>query len=281
MARAGQNLFLKKTLRASGSTTFNAPGNYLPPYGSTVIQIGGRGSPGNNTVAAIPGNSVPGNSVPGNSVPGNAVPGNYAGANPGSPGNVSGNNPATLAGHNYGTWMYVSMTVNTYSGSPPGLGPSYFTQQGVSNNAPHGVGAQHTYPGPASTSHHAGSPPADPSFYGQNINQHTNYNPAAYNGSPNFSPGNPNYNPYTPGNPNFNPTNHNPTTTNPTTTNPTTPAVPGNTGPSANIEGVTLPGGPADSPANVVPATSTSIVYTGSNISITVPTGGYVTIQNV
>ena len=279
MARAGQNLFLKKTLRASGSTTFNAPGNYLPPYGSTVIQIGGRGSPGNNTVAAIPGNSVPGNSVPGN-----AVPGNYAGANPGSPGNVAGNNPATLAGHNYGTWMYVGMYMNTYSGSPPGLSPSYFTIPGVGSGPP--GGAQHTGTGPNPTSHFAASPPADPSFYGQNIQQNGNFGTTNYNGNPNFSPGNPNYNPYSPGNPNYNPTNHNPTTTNPTTTNPTTtnpttPAVPGNTGPSANIEGVTLPGGPADSPANVVPATSTSIVYTGSNISITVPSGGYVTIQNV
>lgn len=83
-------------------------------------------------------------------------------------------------------------------------------------------------------------------------------------------------------------------------------AVPGNdvyttgpTGPSSNILGVTFPGGAGgpggnypDYPANtewvasgslapVVPTTTTTISYTGSPISITVPSGGYITIDNV
>jgi hypothetical protein len=107
----------------------------------------------------------------------------------------------------------------------------------------------------------------DPDF-GQHATQAVNWSAANYNGSANFTPGNPNYNPYTPGNPNYNPTNTNPTT-------------PGNAGTSANIEGVTFPGGPIASLASTVPQTATAVVYTGSNISITVPSGGYVTIENV
>ena len=247
MASAGQNLFLRKTLRASGSTTFNAPGNYLPPYGSTVIKIGGRGASGNPNV------------------PGNTVPGNYSGANPGSPGNVSGNNPATLAGHNYGVWTYNAYYVIAYVG-PPGLSGNTVYFGGVpSNNAPHGQGAQHTYPGPPSPQVHG---PFYVPDYAQHYSQTAYFSPSTFSGSPNFSPGNPNYKPYTPGNPNYNPTTNNPTT-------------PGNAGTSANIEGVTFPGGPIGTAAPVVPSTATSITYTGSNISITVPSGGYVTIENV
>ena len=33
-----------------GTTTFNAPGIYYPPYGKSVFELSGRGSPGNATV---------------------------------------------------------------------------------------------------------------------------------------------------------------------------------------------------------------------------------------
>jgi hypothetical protein len=259
MARAGQNLFLRKTLRVTSSTTFNAPGNYLPPYGSTVIKIGGRGASGNNTTPAIPGN---------------LVPGNVSGSNPGSPGNVAGNNPATLSGHNYGTWMYSGHYQTSWTNSPPGRGPgplTFFPAINAPNPPASYDGGHGAHPQPWQYAAPYTSPAAyDPDF-GQHATQAVNWSGANYNGSANFTPGNPNFNPFTPGNPNFNPN----------TTNPNTPAVPGNAGSSVNIEGVTFPGGPSDSAAPVVPQTATAIVYTGSNISITVPTGGYITIENV
>ena len=59
-----QALLHEKTLPAVKiSTTFNTPGNYVPPYGKTSVKVGGRGASGNNTA---PGNYVPGNYVPGN-----------------------------------------------------------------------------------------------------------------------------------------------------------------------------------------------------------------------
>ena len=227
MARVGTNLFLRKTLRASSSTTFNSPGNYLPPYGSTVIQIGGRGASGNPSTG-----------------------GNYAGTNPGSPGNYAGSNPPTVSGHNYGTYNWYSSVHYSYSPSPPGLGPNHFSQSSSGSNMP----------GPYS---HHGADPDPPYGYGQYFHGSINYSQTGYNGSANYTPGNPNYNPYSPGHAYYNPT------------------VPGNSGTPANIEGVSFPGGPAGSTAPTVPYTSTTLVYTGSSISITVPSGGYVDIRNI
>lgn len=68
----GKNLLKEKTnVGVKASVTFNAPGNYVAPYGKTVVRIGGRGASGNAGNPGNPGN----NTVPGNFVPGNYVPG--------------------------------------------------------------------------------------------------------------------------------------------------------------------------------------------------------------
>ena len=66
----GKNLFKEKTnVGVITNTAFNAPGNYLAPYGKTTVSVGGRGATG---AAGNPGNpNTPGNFVPGNYVPGN------------------------------------------------------------------------------------------------------------------------------------------------------------------------------------------------------------------
>jgi hypothetical protein len=141
-----------------------------------------------------------------------------------------------------------------------------------------------------------------------------NYNPATP-GNPNYNyfPGTDNYNPATPGTANYNPWT--PTTTNPyypasggtlnpyypaySNSNPNTPAfytsnanynsfvaaftytttVPGNAASSTNVLGVSLPGGAADSAAPVIGPTTISIDYTNAGTPISVPPGGYVTIN--
>lgn len=55
--------------------------------------------------------------------------------------------------------------------------------------------------------------------------------------------------------------------------------VPGNPGTPANVLGVTLPGGPGDDVAPVVPYTPVVIPTTG--VSITVPPGGFVRIRSL
>jgi hypothetical protein len=60
------------------------------------------------------------------------------------------------------------------------------------------------------------------------------------------------------------------------------PYVPGNAASSTNISGIIFPGGNAGSSASIVPQTSTSFKYeTTQSISVTVPSGGYVTIDNI
>ncbi|MFZ6813535.1 hypothetical protein ACO0K3_03640 [Undibacterium sp. Rencai35W] len=66
---------------------------------------------------------------------------------------------------------------------------------------------------------------------------------------------------------------------------PSTPAnynpyFPANTGAGTNVGGVAIPGG-IGGPATVVPQTTTSIAYSPSGITVTVPAGGYVTIDNI
>ena len=95
MAKGKPIFGLEKTWRASGTgtTTFNAPGNYTIPYGRYDITVEGRGGTG---TAASPGNYVPGNANPpnaGNYVPGNANPPNPASPNPPNAGNYVPGNP--------------------------------------------------------------------------------------------------------------------------------------------------------------------------------------------
>ena len=43
----------------TSSVTFNAPGNFIPPYGKTIFQITARGTPGNSSfyyTTTVPGN---------------------------------------------------------------------------------------------------------------------------------------------------------------------------------------------------------------------------------
>ena len=60
------------------------------------------------------------------------------------------------------------------------------------------------------------------------------------------------------------------------------PVTPGNAGSSATIGGITFPGGNAGSSAPVIGQTASSLKYESSTtLSITVPTGGYVTVDNI
>lgn len=53
-------LGLEKTnVNNTGSQTFNAPGNYVPPYGKVVIKVGGRGASGNPTTYPYAGTNPP------------------------------------------------------------------------------------------------------------------------------------------------------------------------------------------------------------------------------
>lgn len=58
------------------------------------------------------------------------------------------------------------------------------------------------------------------------------------------------------------------------------PYTSGNTGATANIGGVTFPGG-IETTAPVVPQTPTTIAYSPSGFTVTVPSGGYITIDNI
>ena len=80
------------------------------------------------------------------------------------------------------------------------------------------------------------------------------------------------YNPYTTG------TNY----TNPYVAGTTayTPFVAGNVGSSTNVLGVTLPGGAAGTSAPTVGFVTVAVSYSNAGTPITVPTGGYVKIQN-
>ena len=101
-----------------GTTTFNAPGIYYPPYGKSVFLLSGRGSPGN---AKVPGNAT-GNT---NSTlyyyyqP--ASGGNEANINPGTGGNYVGEaaTPGTYAGTVAAVPAYYNPYYpGTYNGSP-------------------------------------------------------------------------------------------------------------------------------------------------------------------
>lgn len=58
------------------------------------------------------------------------------------------------------------------------------------------------------------------------------------------------------------------------------PYVPGNTAPNTNIGGVYFPGG-VEGGAAIVPQTPTTIAYSPSGFTVTVPSGGYITIDNI
>lgn len=248
---------LDRTLPSvKGSYTYNAPANFTIPYGRAKFAVTGRAQPGN---PSTPGNfagvnpPTPGNYAgtnppePGFSGVNPPEPGNYAGTNPGSP--VPGNTNASATNW-YAIYSYndgfPNFSFNLQGGfSPSGSCPSPFDQYYVT-----------------------------PLY---NVYSIVNYD-CLYNPST-FSPGNPIYNPETPGYPFSN---------NPTPGydffNPESPGNPffnfvaGNPGSSFSVGNVFFPGGNSDSSAPLVPSTTVAISYTNSGLSLSVPSGGYVTI---
>lgn len=290
------------------TVTFNAPGIYYPPYGRSAFLLQGQGQPGNYASGGNYANTNPG--TPGNYAytnPGSG--GNYAGTNPGSGGNYAGTNPGTpgnYAGTNPGSGgNYAGTNPGTpgnYAGSNPYTPGNVLMGTLYQYYTPYLVDAYNTYPGSDfgnysystvdvpgyvhtliyATYYNPGTPgnayynpytpgndyynpyyPGNP-YYNPYTPGNDYYNPyypgnAYYNP---YIPGNPNYNPYVPGNPNYN------------------PYYPGNPSNPNTVLGVTLPGGAADSSAPVIGYVPVTVTFTNAGTPISVPTGGYVKIQN-
>ena len=277
----------RTTVTTVGTTTFNAPGIYYPPYGKTVIQLSGRGSPGNLTVSGtyagynyyeymtyVPasGGSYSGDNSYNYGTYVSAVPSNYAGTNPSTPGNATG----VIQWVAYRTDMFQ----NSYFGTPYSYyfwSSYYLSGYGADYSLPsttYNLPAQQSYaPDYYYNTAIYTSYSYSQSFYNPATPGNAYYNPysAAYTyytyvgGNPNYNPYYPAYNYYTgvPGNPNYNPT------------------VAGTTAPSYNVVGVSLPGGLADSAAPVIGFSTVSINYTNAGTPISVPPGGYVSIKNI
>jgi hypothetical protein len=109
--------------------------------------------------------------------------------------------------------------------------------------------------------------PSTPAFYTSNANYNSFVPAFSYTTT---VPGNPNYNPVVPA------SGGNVSGTNTVNQNV---LVPGNAASSTNVLGVSLPGGAADSAAPVVGPTTISIDYTNAGTPISVPPGGYVTVN--
>lgn len=229
----------KTNVPVKATTTFNAPGTYIPPYGKTVVKIGGRGTSGNYSSG-----------------------GNYAGET------YAGE---VYAGTNPTTYPYAGSynTIYPFGGyNPPTPGNSI----GVLYQywSPYIIDTTNYYPG-AVFIYNAYSVADDPPGYTHFVVYDTYYNPSTpgnvyYNTVPGYDyyntvPGNAYY--YVYYSPYYN------------------PYYPGSAGTPSNIGGVYFPAGPADSLAPVVALTTTAIVYSTSGIPITVPSGGYITIQNI
>lgn len=299
----------------TSSVTFNAPGNFIPPYGKTIFRITARGSPGNasfyyNTPVAAQNPTIANYNyeyVP--AVPGNVIayyPASGGNVNPYYPasggfinpiiiGNLTGYNPptpGTLSGSIWGAYTTSYGVVNYTLYSPA------FSYTGFDYNE--GGGSGFTIPSPSSNQVGPTRFSNTEQYYTIYFNTTYSYVRDAYNPP---TPGNANYNPWTPTSTNpyypasggdTNPyypaySNSNPNTPGFYTSNANynsfvpaftyTTTVPGNASPSTNVLGVSLPGGAADSAASVVGPTTISIDYTNAGTPISVPTGGYVTIN--
>lgn len=269
--------FLEQTnVTTKTTTTFNSPGVYQPPYGKTVYLLQGQGQPGN---ASSGGNYAGTNPATG---------GNYAGTNPGSGGNYAGTNPSTggnYAGTNPSTGGNYAGTNPPTGGNYAGTNPTTYTIYQIANYDGYdaGTNAVGTGYGPLPSPFSSGgtyfsyansAPNPGNVYYNPTVPGNAYYNPTVP-GNPYYNPtvpGNPYYNPYYPGNPYYNPYYPGNAYYN--------PYYPGNTGPTNNVLGVTLPGGPADSSAPVVGYTPVAISFTNAGTPVSVPTGGYIKIQN-
>jgi len=191
-----------------------------------------------------------------------------------------------------------------YSGT---LGPNYYSVPGQSYTVYYTVTYAYAYPSynpttpgnatynppvPGNAVYNPWTPSSWNPYYpasGGSVNPYypaySDYNPT----TPGFYTSNPNYNSYVPafsytttvpGNPNYNPvvpaSGGNVSGTNTVNQNV---LVPGNAASSTNVLGVSLPGGAADSTAPVVGPTTISIDYTNAGTPISVPPGGYVTVN--
>ena len=186
----------------------------------------------------------------GQGTPGNySSGGNYAGTNPPSGGNYAGTNPSTPGNAYWSNYVTLIQSGATYT----------YTSYGTSSSTPSPTSFYFTYGGgyyfSESYSYISGNPPVPGNPY---------YNPY-YPGNPYYNPyypGNPYYNPYYPGNPYYN------------------PYYTGTASPSNTVLGVTLPGGSADSAAPVVGYVPVTVDFTNAGVPVSVPSGGYVKIQN-
>lgn len=310
---------LERSWRApKTSTTLNASGNVSVPFGRSFITIEGRGTPGND---ANPGNAgnVSGSYYLAGNVSGYnndpvygvvAQQGNISGYNnelvgynPPQPGNPTGKYFNNAVGY-----YFTGATAN-FKGNVAGEAFQSFPAQNdcsvfIADNFP---GASTNWPVYAPSTAPPGSyfamfipftivgpgigfeayglscePVTNPGSSGNpiyvsnpNYNVFYNYEIVSYTSNPNY---NPNYFQY-----NYNPPN-----------NP----IPGNSGPSTNVLGVTFPGGPGQDggtygspapskpPAPLVSATridnTTPHGITNTwptSVNVSVPSGGYITIN--
>ena len=279
----------RTNITSVSTTTFNAPGIYYPPYGKTVIQLSGRGSPGNATtggtysgynyyeymtyVPASGGSYSGDNSYSyGTYVP--ASGGSYAGSNPSTPGNISGTYFAQYRTEHFQYYNYDNANYYYYSSYYLGstgnwvgytdlAGWSTWTLDTPQMNAP-----AYYYNHAMAVIYNVIQYNSNPSIAGNAY-----YNPysSAYTyytyvgGYANYNPYYPGYNYYTgvPGNANYNPT------------------VPGNTAVSYITAGISLPGGVSDTAAPVIGFITVGIDYSTAGTPISVPPGGYVSIKNI
>jgi hypothetical protein len=261
--KASKALKLEKTNVANKATvSFNSPGNYVAPYGKTVVRVSGRGASGNPTTG------------------GNYAGESYVSTNPTTGGNYAGEtylytNPTTGGNYAGETYLYTNPTTpgNTVPGSCIATLYQYFTAYPYTQ--------YDEFPGPCSPLGEPFCTPFAPG--GEHCRAYGVYSNPSSSNPP--TPGNdvytPYYNPTVPGNDVYTPY-YNPTV--PGNDNYTpyyNPVVPGNSGTPANIAGVTFPGGAADSVAPTVPPTATTLSYSASGFSVTVPSGGYVNLDNI
>ena len=262
---------LEKSWRSSGTgnTTFNATGNFSVPFGKSVISITGRGGTG-TAAGSSPGNSNPPNTTyynpyvagytnppsggnvlvagtAGNYVPpsgGNVlVAGTAAYDNPPTPGNLVPGAPAYNNPGSYGPPIFIPGNYDPNSGySYSGfyiIGP-YYPGNHVDATPPY-------YNAPTPGNH----VPANPTYYNPYVAGYTN----PPSGGNVLVAGNPGY------------------------TNPSTP-IPATTGSSTTVLGVYFPGGVGGAASEIPLTTVNADAYTWpSSYSVTVPSGGYITIQ--
>jgi len=263
-----QTLFEEKTnVGVQATTTFNAPGNYLAPYGKTTVYISGKGSPGNY---ASGGNVAGSNQYYNSPTYAPAYNNGYTYYNPCSYNPASSNSPYSYYNPSSYTPAYQYWYTYYYGGytSPPYY--NSFPYYCNTNQSPA------IYPGECVPGYYWVGVAVyayawAPESYtpGNQVCVSGNYVPASYT---------PSYSVSVPGN--YVPASYTPGTLVPGNTN-YNPYVLGSSSSPSNVLGVTFPGGSACATAPTVSCTSTTIAYVSGGTSVSVPPGGYITIKNV